>query len=338
MVPSQVIALSIISLGIAVYIPILLRYTLRTKSMLSAKIKFKHKHKNLLYFIMIYTMFMLLLERPFVILCAMDQWNLIPIWIVSVMDSVFIAFALLTHSIYLWLFFYYKQYNIANSELLWKRQINPRYRSWYILNKNKYGNIGYLCLLLLAPFAIYIVIQIVIGYTLIIQNLTFSSSIIPCIFGIPFLGFYHKLLNCCISDHDISNLFCPKKEIKHQAINVIVFLFIQVALFGGEIFMKFYHSDYNNLYSMIISFINQFTVTAMIFVSALIAIYIAHKEARILSLKHKFQLPKKLSIATPRSVDREGSVSSTMCRFGVNAMLQIISHNSGFKAFMQHLV
>ena len=130
------------------------------------------------------------------------------------------------------------------------------------------------------------------------------------------------------------DIFGAKQEIKYQTHTVIVFAIAQLGIFGADIFIKSYQSAYNDIVYNTIHISQQFIVTSMYFVSSLIAIYAAYKEATELSTKHR-QSSRKLSTT---KTDRDVSVSSSTSKLGINGMLQVLSDNTGFKSFMQHLV
>merc|ERR1712176_1015625 len=84
----------------------------------------------------------------------------------------------------------------------------------------------------------------------------------------------------------------------------------------------------------IVYLITELTTSSLIFISSLITIYIAWKQAFHLT---STVLPScKMSVATLTTGD--GSTTATTRSYGLRGMLKTISNNKGFKAFMKHLV
>eukprot|EP01084_Bolivina_argentea_P042720 78751_1 len=101
----------------------------------------KHRQKLLMYYM-----------NTLTILGLLFQWALISkhIWqvyigfiltnIIHIIDGTFIWIVFALFCIKTWLLFYDKQYHSSNASQTWKQQINSHYVSWYIMNKNKWGN------------------------------------------------------------------------------------------------------------------------------------------------------------------------------------------------------
>ena len=345
-----IIGLSIGIIGIIIFVPIL-SYQIHIFRWDSLLIKFKHKDKKLIYFIMALSIFALTIQRPFIIACNTLHINKyiynIPLWIISVFNSSYIASFFVCNIVYLWTIYYRKQYNNAIAEIPWKRQINPRYRSWYLTHKNTLGNSKCIIFIMLIPFILFITAQTFIEYTLSMLDIKcHASSLISCIFIIPLSFFYCKSRQCS----DIDPL-SPKREVKYQTITALIFTIIylltfvlEIAIFYLSIFPtsnklpSFLRSPQSlEIISIIIYSITEVTTTCTIFVSALITIYFADKEA--LYLKSQ-AIPNGLSIHIMSSTNgtRQSSIGSTTRKHGLQGMLQTMSDLTGFKSFMQHLV
>eukprot|EP01084_Bolivina_argentea_P161313 280837_1 len=164
----QVFGLVVIIINIFIFAPITICYC-RKFYKASILIRIKHKNKKMIYFMMAFSLFGLIIVRPLVITCNTLHINdkliyftdySIPLWIVSALDSVYIALLFASNSLYLWLLYYNKNHQVALAELPWQRQVNPRYRSWYILNRKTWGNPVYITLISICPFCIYIILQL----------------------------------------------------------------------------------------------------------------------------------------------------------------------------------
>lgn len=350
----QIAGCSIIGLGGLVFTPILIYYWHQFYR-LSRTVTMKHKNKKLINYMMICTIFGLVFEIPFIILCKMlfiDIMNdiyLIHSWIISAIDSCYLALIFLFYSIYLWLLFYYKQYHIAIAEIAWKKAINARYRSWYILNKNKFGDYHYIIKISIIPFIIYCIFQCFIEYVLFHKNLSFHSVVLlSIIFIIPSFMISYKLRKS-------SDIFDIKKEIHYQCISVIIFVIIYLTELITD-FITFSNNHNNTKYSLfyqIQTLTISFLTTVIIFAMALILIKFSLNQAKSLlnpwtknsqSALSVLTHPKMLSLEKTSTVSRDSKLPDNLpqqpstSNHGINSMLETISDNAGFKAYMQHLV
>ena len=358
------IAVSMMIIGVTILTPILVYYWLQFLRNAKA-VTMKHKNKRLINYMMIWSIFGLVFEIPFIILCKIwkihDFMNM-PLWVISAIDSCYLALIFLFYSIYLWLLFYYRQYHIAIAEIAWKKAINARYRAWYIDNKHKFGDYHFIIQITIAPFIIYCVIQCVIEYILCTQNLTFHSIILlSIIFIIPSFCISFKLRHC-------SDIFDIKKEIRYQCAMSIVFVLIYLTEIVTDFMdtkQEIISQNDDILFIMQIqSLLISFSTMIILFFMALILIKFSSNQAKSLlnPWSNTWSNISRLSISSPKlrmTLEKANTVScdddteterntnnnhninhngsGNVQNLGVNGMIETLSDNCGFKAYMQHL-
>ncbi len=336
----QLIACIIMFVGIFILAPIL-SFCWMKFLRVSKSVTMKHKNVQIINWIIMTSMFGLIIEVPLIISCTI--WNvnsftfILSLWMISAINSIYICIIFLLYSIHLWLLFYYKQYHIAIAEIAWKKAINARYRSWYILNKSKWGNFNYIIKIMSFPFILYIFIQFGMEYMLFIKGLLFDSIILLSIlFLIPSFSIYCKLKKY----NDIFNI---KKEVKYQCIITVIFMIIYLSVFTMETLTDFIIADNNN------SDLKTFTFQIGRLLLSLTTIIVIFTMSFILISSHCKSTPiQKDTMDTFSSAEstNNNNISNininafTMnsINHGVQGMLEVIADNQGFKQYMQHLV
>eukprot|EP01084_Bolivina_argentea_P157207 273961_1 len=321
------LVISILNISICIYAAILaviLTYYWRKFIHISTGTTVKPKDKRLIHSIIISSIFGLIIETPFIVYC--HTWNInnyINKWVVSAINSAYIAFILLLYCIYLWLLFYYKKYHIAIAEITWKKAINERYRSWYIVKKQTLGNLNSLIKISTIPFIICVFIGFVSEHFLFLHNLSFHLIIVLLILFLAMsITIYCKL-------RKYNDIFRIKKEIKYQCTAASIFLIICCMLNIGEIISEFIPKQ-----RIFIQLILSISTTTVLFTMSFILITFSLQQAQ--SMKLQPSMPPRTPTITKIASSSQPNSRATPTT-GINGMLQLIGDNKGFKGFMNHL-
>lgn len=327
MTPFQVGAIMLIACTF-IFVPVLIYHTVQFKSN-STFIKFKHKRKKLVYSILAYSVFGLTIERPFMLLC--NGWTInenttfnIPLGIVSVFDSIFIAFFFILIIVHSWIFQFDKQHNIDRAKSIFEVE----YQSWFILNKHKYGRVRFILALFVLPLTMFMIAQVWMQHALNhIHSGCYTSSLMSSIFALPIFGFYYQSRGYSGPAEDV---LCPKKEIQYQFYTSIIWI---IHACGLIVEFSLIHHTVTTLLA-ITHIIIEVSTTFTLVTSAFITIYKAKQDADQLT---QTALPQHilLDITTGRS-SLTPSNPKIKCDF--KTMLRVMADDDGFKAFMQHLV
>eukprot|EP01084_Bolivina_argentea_P042719 78748_1 len=239
--------------------------------------------------------------------------------LIYIIDGIFIWSIMSLFCIKTWLLFYDKQYHEANADQIWKTQINKEYKSWFELNKNKWGNFDYIIKIIVIPLLLCVCLESILEVMFLLK-FNINSMIILSIIWLP-----PSCILQCVYLKGFDDIFGIKKEILYQIILMIIILFIHIIPFLFQIRNVIYVNDntlihrIDSLLAIILSSITLFSIS---FISTVYPIYLhknKQKELNIMNLQHN------------------SSSSTNIKGWTWTDMLNILSHKKGFQVFMKHL-
>eukprot|EP01084_Bolivina_argentea_P223113 377543_1 len=241
-------------------------------------------------------------------------------WIVYILQTISVCSIYSLFLCKIWLLYFKQQYHTKLASQTWEKVINSRFNSWFVLNKNTYGNDRYILKLISIPLVISIVFESIVFYLHVHIH---STLFISLILTIPACIFYFKL-------QDFQNIHKIKNEIYYQCIIMIVIVFIYLIQHISEYITADLspHHLQPRCITIINTAIGDFALFLMSISSSAYPVFI--------HAKMKAQNLVTLQIITTSS--KTSSHSSTGSKCSINEMLNVIAHYHGYQAFMMHLV
>eukprot|EP01084_Bolivina_argentea_P306909 530418_1 len=270
----------------------------------------KHRNQRLVNYMNILSVLSLIIEIPLEIF--MNVFTIFTTYVTSCFFtwSVFILFVIKS-----WLLYYNFQYHLSLSKLTWKQEINPRYRSWYILHKNKCGNLSYCIRIIIIPFIIYNVIEIVLEYIFKTNLFVHSAIILSLLVLIPSFILYKRLKY-------ITDTFQIKTELFYQQIIICILIFI--LLINSIVHTIIVNNSTTDRFQ---SLLNIIIMSMVIFSISFISTW---HPVRLSEREMKFKTGSRYIHTQQQSVNN--------VKFGVKPLLRCIADPKGFNAFIRHLV
>eukprot|EP01084_Bolivina_argentea_P005918 11186_1 len=322
--------ISVIITGLCIFVPILSYFWYQFNSYVIHTEIVKHHNKKIIQYMNILCIISLTLERPFVILSHILKEQIInpPTWIIYTADSITIWSIFVLFTIKSWLLYYNFQYHMSLTKLIWKKEINKRYRSWYIQHKNTYGNVDYLICIITIPFLIYIALESFIECFLLQNVFIHSMGILTLIIIIPSFILYKKLKIGLFTD-----IYGIKNEIIYQQRTICILILVIICNLTGRIILYHKHQNTPNLNRVLYLF-DTTCASIVSFSMAFISIWNPYQLQLIQSVKNLQYLRQTVT-------DSSSGVSGPHTDHhvvGIKDMLQCISDHNGFLDFMKHLV
>eukprot|EP01083_Nonionella_stella_P034615 94718_1 len=306
-----------IAIGYFIYVPIILYFCHVFKKIPLDSEALKNRNKDLVYWMTLLSILSLALETPFeLIVCVFHNDSLGYIATDFFMWSLFLLFTIKS-----WLLYFNLQYHFSLLKLQWKTEINPRYRSWYILNRNTYGDLKYCLRIITLPFLLYMFIISLLQYLFATDLFIYSSLILSCLVIIPSSALYRRL-------QSMEDLFDIRKELFYQQTIICVSMGFMISIrLILIILVKYYDLLSKHTTKMVTTLIHAFIVSVAVFLISLNSLCYPAKS-------HQEHLDKRR--------DNEDSTTtssySAQTMLSVKAMLLCIADRQGFSAFMRHLV
>ena len=336
----------IICIGYFIFTPILIYYLYRFIRLQNVSDIMKHRKTKLVYLQNGLSLIAIIFERLFVTsvtvwnfnnIIQINQYNLK--WLIYICDGIFIWGIFILFFIKIWLLFYSIQYHQSLAKLTWKKELNPHYKSWYVVHKKSYGNFNFIIKLLLIPFILYIISEIYIEITIFEHISTHSFVISSLLLLIPSFILYCKLSK-------INDIFGIKKEIGVQILTLFIIMLLYITLFLTDFFLTRYPISYQSEkpknYQRIEWLIRIFLGTVTLFSLTFISTYFPYKlHQRQLAKEHENYIQHQVSrsqFTAQTSISIEHESQQQQHSHGVKSMIHVLSDEKGFKGFMMHLV
>lgn len=320
----------LVTLSVTIFTPILCYLIHKVQQLSVLIVAIKHKSERLVFSIIHYALSVLLIWRPFVIGC--HSWSLhaylsdhISMWILSAFDTISISVLFALNTLNFWLLYFNKQAHIETVDLVWKKEINPRIQSWYLVNKQKWGNARYVVKLMTVPFLIYAAFVLLIEYAFHCWEIyAYSLLLLSVIFAVPTFVIYRKLKGKL-------DMFNSKHEIRNHCIVIFIFLTVNALAFITETVLVAHDftdpitEHQRQLIHQIVYLITELNASGTVFTIAAITI------RSLLLEMQKLRRNSKI-----KSV-RRGAANNSKTEPNVG-LIAMIGDAEGFKAFMKFLV
>eukprot|EP01083_Nonionella_stella_P052369 138957_1 len=288
----------------------------------------KHRQNLLVYCMNLITVTGLLFEW---VSLSLNVWNadMSLTWthFIYLLDNSFLWCVFALFCVKTWLLFYDKQYHASVAAQAWKEQINARYTSWYITNKQKWGNFNYIMKVILIPLLLCMILEGVVE-TILLQFHVHSMLVLSIIFLIP-----SAILHCLLKGFD--DIYGIKREILYQIIVMFVIMCIHMIELGLII-----RSELSDRMDWLIAIIiESVTLFLMSFIPTAYPIYLHRKQCQMRELsKYQTNLASahsnsELQISPSSSASPHHKTHNRM-----GHMLTVIADENGFNAFMEHLI
>ena len=309
-------AVAFTALNPLVLVPIILYYLRRFHRFYGQSESLQNRSRLVVYTQNTLLIAALLIERTYALFVDVMSPIAIPMfapqWTANLLFNLFWSFILILFSCKAFNLYFEQQFNLAVSDLSWRRSINPQDMNWFIAKRQTFGNPIFLFRLCLIPYAVIVLTQsicfAVTGQGLLTDILRVIFTLILVIIALYIAWRVRK----------IEDIYSIKNELLYQSLSVM--LCVVIYILGIFTFHTMCGST-DRCHRMEWILDNA--------VLQLLALSIA-----------LFNTAYPLHVSRERILKRSasGSQSGRLTARGVDAICQIISQYSSFKAFMQYLV
>eukprot|EP01084_Bolivina_argentea_P013188 24719_1 len=275
----------------------------------------QYRNSMLVYAINILIIFTNISERFF--MTSSQIWNIIdvPIWSVGLFLAATWWAAMTLFMIKCYHLYYQQQYNLSIADQSWRENIDPNDTSWYISNRNTFGNPLYLIKIAFIPYLISVVLDVLVAVLMpqgiLFDLVKFSLATIPI--AVAMIVFYRS--------RKIDDTYNIKNEILYQFIILLTSLSIYTVSFVTAEYIVNTTSTVLRVEWLSYIFVTDGVSISLALFPTLYPIYLIRKNDR--------------NTASLQSVS---NVSMSNASSNAHLLLYVLSNYDTFKTFMSHLV